>query len=640
MLLPNNSQRRDRSDDVIAAWQQGIAEGSRHQWVRERLANQGELFFPRFAEHYDTLRALPRRARRSLQKTWKHTLAGVALLLALNGAPALANEINVGVGGCTLVDAITAANTNTATGNCPAGGGADTIILPAGSTQTLTAVDPYNRFGPSGLPPILSNITIQGNGSEITRAPGSPDFRIISALSDFTLQNTTISGGRAVGASISNGVGGGIFNALRVTLINSTVTGNMASNGGGIHNLGDMTLINSTISNNTATYYGGGVYNYDIGPYQAHEGLLTVINSTISDNSATYGGGVVNNSGGNLTVISSTISGNSGDVVGGVYNRIRSFQFQKPTTATLINSTVSDNPGGGVASIGETPPNLNANLTVINSTISGNSLPAGGVVNGGAMTLSRTLISGNTGFSNLEVTNLGELNADDFNLFGSNGNSGTNFAVTGTDIVPGAGVMVSDILAPLANNGGPTLTHALVTGSPAIDASPDDAGCEDTDQRGVTRPQGAACDIGSFELGAGPPEPPEITCAGLAPTEGCTVNDAPNQLCVGTEEKDSIVGTSGNDVIIALGGKDRVEAGGGDDIVCGGDGKDQLFGNSGNDMLFGDAGADGLFGGSDDDILDGGEGKNTLDGEDGNDECIGVLGKDTAMNCELGINEN
>jgi hypothetical protein len=74
------------------------------------------------------------------------------------------------------------------------------------------------------------------------------------------------------------------------------------------------------------------------------------------------------------------------------------------------------------------------------------------------------------------------------------------FYYGGSDIVPGPGVALSQILSPLANNGGPTKTHALVSGSPAIDAIPSaDPGCTRTDQRGVPRPRGPGCDIGAFE---------------------------------------------------------------------------------------------------------------------------------------------
>jgi hypothetical protein len=78
--------------------------------------------------------------RRALQRKWKQSLAGVALLLALGQTPALAATISANVTTCTLVDAITAANSDAATGGCSAGSGTDTIRLPANSTHTLTAV--------------------------------------------------------------------------------------------------------------------------------------------------------------------------------------------------------------------------------------------------------------------------------------------------------------------------------------------------------------------------------------------------------------------------------------------------------------------------------------------------------------------
>jgi len=83
---------------------------------------------------------------------------------------------------------------------------------------------------------------------------------------------------------------------------------------------------------------------------------------------------------------------------------------------------------------------------------------------------------------------------------GTNGNPGVNgFSPGASDIIPAAGITITRILAPLADNGDPTLTHALVPGSPAIDAAPNDAECPSEDQRGVSRPQGAQCDIGAFE---------------------------------------------------------------------------------------------------------------------------------------------
>ena len=96
----------------------------------------------------------------------------------------------------------------------------------------------------------------------------------------------------------------------------------------------------------------------------------------------------------------------------------------------------------------------------------------------------------------------GTVTADDYNLFGANGASGvTGVTLGSTDIVPGPGVTVSKILGPLRDNGGPTETHALKARSPAVNAIPSaDPDCTGTDQRGISRPQGAGCDIGAFEL--------------------------------------------------------------------------------------------------------------------------------------------
>src|SRR5215212_8743416 len=108
---------------------------------KHQLSYRESELLPRFAAHYQQLKALRRRVRRSLQRQWKHSLAGLALLITLGQTPALAATINVG-GTCTFVRAIVAANSNTtASGNCRKGSGADTIVLPRGSTQRLTSVN-------------------------------------------------------------------------------------------------------------------------------------------------------------------------------------------------------------------------------------------------------------------------------------------------------------------------------------------------------------------------------------------------------------------------------------------------------------------------------------------------------------------
>ena len=144
--------------------------------------------------------------------------------------------------------------------------------------------------------------------------------------------------------------------------------------------------------------------------------------------------------------------------------------------------------------------------------------------------------------------------ANDFNLFGREGDAGVaGFTPGSTDIVPNE--PIGGILLPLADNGGDfdTRTHALAMGSPALDASPDDASCPAVDQRGSPRPRGPACDIGSFEGAA-------VLCNGRVTT------------MVGTDGPDELTGTAGVDVIAGLNGDDDIAGLGGNDLVCAGGG--------------------------------------------------------------------
>ena len=202
------------------------------------------------------LRSLPRRTRRALQRTCKQSLAGVALLFALGHAPAEAATIVVNAS-CRLVNAIRAANTDTATGGCPRGSGADTIRLPAGSTQTLTTVN-NSTYGPTGLPVISSKITIEGNDSTIRRGSSAPDFRIfaVNGRGNLTLKETTVSGGGSGwGRLLLATRGGGVFNDGTLTITNSTLSGNSAFSATAAACLtqryGILTITDSTLSGNS-----------------------------------------------------------------------------------------------------------------------------------------------------------------------------------------------------------------------------------------------------------------------------------------------------------------------------------------------------------------------------------------------------
>ncbi len=285
------------------------------------LQAAGPALWPRFAGYYRGLTRLPRRLRRDLQRRWRRSLGGIALLLALGQAPALAATIVVDGTSCTLVDAITAANNDQPTGGCPGGSSADTITFPANSTHTLTAVNNTGfDYGYNGLPLITSAITIQGNGSTITRDSSAPLFRIllVGRTGNLSLQETTVSGGQLLLSRFA--LGGGVSNHGTLTVTNSTIAGNSAIlGGGGVFNVkfGTMTITNSTISGNS----GGGVDN---------DGTMTITNSTISGNS---GGGIDND--GTMAATNSTLSGNTaGQFGGGVSNA---------GTLILIQTLVSGN---------------------------------------------------------------------------------------------------------------------------------------------------------------------------------------------------------------------------------------------------------------------------------------------------------
>ena len=402
---------------------------------------------------------------RRLQHRMAWSLAGAALLLALGQGVGAAATITVTTtnpniaadGQCSLIEAIVNANNDAATfPDCPAGSGADTIVLPANANLTLSAVFGNTYGHPVGLPLITSRITIEGNGATIARQGNAPAFGLIF------------------------------------------VKGNSFGSPGGTP--GDLTLRSLTLAGGSSF---GGLWS---------TGTLTINDSTISGNTGT---GISNSPGGTLTIVNSTISGNTGR---GIFNSYANL--------TIQSTTISANQAGGVY-------NLAGSVTITNSTISGNAANDGGGISNfagcyysfrgvpcydGTLTLNNSLIAGNQATAAPEIDNTSIVNANNFNLFGTNGNAGvTGFTPGPTDIVPS--VPLAQILGPLKNNGGPTQTLALVAGSPAIDAG-NPNGCQDnsgallqTDQRGFSRNvdgnnDGAAtCDIGAVEFGAGSATP-------------------------------------------------------------------------------------------------------------------------------------
>ncbi|MGO9244685.1 MAG: choice-of-anchor Q domain-containing protein [Verrucomicrobiia bacterium] len=400
----------------------------------------------------------------------------------------------------------------------------------------------------------LSNNSIaSGNGGGICNSNGM-----------LTVTNSTLSDNEA--GSTSGGNGGGISNTNGTLTVNgSTFNGNVAFGycfagggfnanlgwGGGIFNQGTMTVTSCSFSGNEAGYVGGGIVNYATGTVSTCilssnlstwaggidnyiSGLLTVTNCTVNGNSTiadctgsgsgggidnenamtvqdctlsgnsstNYGGGVVNF--GTLTVSASTLVGNSAALSGsGIYNT-GSF-----TTLAISNSTISGNSaallGGGIL-------NTNGTLTVIACTLSGNSAQnGGGILSVGStarIEIGNTIL--NAGVSGENITNGPGSTPRSLGYNLSSDAAGGDEESTGPGgLLDATGDIrnTDPILGPLANNGGPTPTHALMPGSPATDQGKSFG--LTTDQRGLSRPVVDPCiakppggdgsDIGAFE---------------------------------------------------------------------------------------------------------------------------------------------
>jgi hypothetical protein len=327
---------------------------------------------------------------------------------------------------------------------------------------------PYTVITPAdnGTGSLRTALGLAQNGDTINFDLGSSATITLTSGPLTISTNVTISGPGALSLAISGNnastvfsVNGGVTAAISGLTIENGNSG--VGEGGGINNGGTLTVSNSTLSGNTSAsnaYGGGAIYN---------TGTLTVSNSTFSGNTTTshsVGSGILN--GGTVTVSNSTFSGNTSSVGGsGIYNE------------------------------------QNKTMTVSNSTFSGNSAVA--IYNSGNLTLKSSLLAGQTSGSNCEghvVPTSDGYNMDD------DGSCSFNQTGDQSDVTN-----AKSFLGPLQNNGGPTSTIALLSGSSAIDAIPVTPvnECTDafgnsvlTDQRGITRPQGSGCDIGAYELAA------------------------------------------------------------------------------------------------------------------------------------------
>ena len=390
----------------------------------------------------------------------------------------------------SLRAAIEAANANA---------GDDEIVFADGVSGTITLA--------SVLPPITDEAELAINGGGDVTVSGNHEVGVfevrsssIEATTKLTLRNLTIADGAGAVTTVGR-QGGGINNDGTLEVVNVTFSGNQAESGGGIDNglFSKLKVTNSTFSGNSAgDGGGGGIYNGSIYDF-------TVTNSTFSNNSASFGGGGIYNSGGGTsdapttaTVTNSTFSGNSAVGGGGIYNRSGPLEV---TNNTFSNNSAS-NSGGGIYHVSTVDM-----VKVTNSTFSGNSADEGsGIYNNGSptrVTLSNTILANSPSGGNC----LGFPVTDG----GYNIDSGTSCGFTAAS---GSLSNTNPLLDPagLQDNGGRTQTIALQPDSPAVDLVGQGA-CPPptTDQRGIERPQGAACDSGAFELAQDTTPPTVIT---------------------------------------------------------------------------------------------------------------------------------
>jgi len=403
---------------------------------------------------------------------------------------------------CSLRGAIIAANATP---------GADTIVLPAG-TYALVVKGVAEDMAATGDLDISDDLTLQGAGSATTIIDGAqlgdmnntPDrifqvdpmgtgtlqvtisgvtlqsaataiYPTVSSVGAALLNGDTRTPGSPVGSTVmlsdvivtgnfSPAGGGGIGNYGAMTILNSLITNNSTGNvGGGIGqgDSGSLELHDTTVSGNTAASDGGGIYAGFLGSSSTVP-AITIVGCTFNDNMAVHGGALFRN-GGTVTIANSTFSHNTATNTGTSGGAIHA-----TSAVTMNNVTVTLNVAAGQGG------GIYGNATLGNTILAANSAPTGPDCYPTIMSMGHDLIQ----------------------VPCSIGGATTNL----TGLPAGLG--------PLADNGGPTRTHAALPGSPAVDAGdngvPGSGGttCEATDQRGTSRPQpvGGLCDIGAFEL--------------------------------------------------------------------------------------------------------------------------------------------
>jgi hypothetical protein len=422
-------------------------------------------------------------------------------------------------------------------------------VAPAGAyTLTIAADIVYTQLMFSIGNPAITNLLIAGNDYTLD-AQGHGRVLRLDNVQNLLLRDLTLTGGKTDvnGGGLAFDCSDGLL--CTWTLLNTVVQKNQASSGGGIDYFcspgggGALIVQDSVIDANQASTTGGGIHYHtdedsgfcsvtlrntllegnlavDGGAIRISRPRVTIIDSTIRNNVATgLGGGLMARIGDgfiDMTMLNSTVSGNRAELNGGglyIQSREQGFDI-KLINSTVSSNTVTSGAGGGLY-LHESNDSLR--ISLLNSTVTQNVASQGAGVHvfhqdasfemTGTLRLTNSIVADNLGsdcagnvapgviFTGQRVTSFGH-NLD---------SDGT--CLIADVLQPGDIANGNANLGPLADNGGPTLTHALLAGSAAIDAG-DDAVCaaepvNGADQRGVARPQGAHCDIGAYEAAGG-----------------------------------------------------------------------------------------------------------------------------------------
>jgi hypothetical protein len=462
-------------------------------------------------------------------------IGGLVFAVALIVAPAAAHAATITVNspaddttGCTLRNAIIAANTNTTQGSCSAGQAAPTVDVINFSLATPATI----TLG-SALPDLTEDVMITGPGMNQLTIDGADSYRPITTFSSTTISisGTTITNGLCDDTcGPASSAGGAIHNAANLTLTDVALTNNTASvdgggtqatvtaEGGAIRNLAQLTIIQSKLTGNTAEATGATSQASSMGGAIINYGTLNLDRTTLDSNtSAASGGDNTNPNGGAIlnfgtasisrsTVSNNTASGtgaSSGNAAygGGMANANSSAVHVTIDRSTFAGNVADDSgdqngQGGGLLASGGT-------YEITSSTFAHNSAASASNILGFApdLHIKNTIVSNPEGTNPTGVTNCGpDLASDGFNLADD-----TSCGLT----APGDQENADPMLGTLAANGGPTKTYAPSLAGDAIDMGLSSTG-ETVDQRGAQRPWnfpdiadpvgGDGTDVGAFEV--------------------------------------------------------------------------------------------------------------------------------------------